>query len=128
MVLPDRAEVSDEGTSSGDVAAVKTREHAVPLGERHRYINRHLSWLDFDTRVLELAEDTSRALLERAKFLAISSSNLDEFFQVRVGGLIEQRRAGVAALSPDGMTVDARDDGDGQVAHCKDGRIDVFAQ
>jgi len=102
MVLPDRAEVSDEGTSSGDVAAVKTREHAVPLGERHRYINRHLSWLDFDTRVLELAEDTSRALLERAKFLAISSSNLDEFFQVRVGGLIEQRRAGVAALSPDG--------------------------
>jgi len=82
------------------------RQHAVELGNRHRYINRHLSWLDFDTRVLELAEDASRRLLERAKFLAISSSNLDEFFQVRVGGLIEQRRAGVAALSPDGMTVD----------------------
>ena len=81
-------------------------DHAVALGDRHRYINRHLSWLDFDTRVLELAEDASRALLERAKFLAISSSNLDEFFQVRVGGLIEQRRAGVAALSPDGMTVE----------------------
>ena len=80
--------------------------HAADLGGRHRYINRHLSWLDFDTRVLELAEDSARALLERAKFLAISSSNLDEFFQVRVGGLIEQRRAGVAALSPDGMTVD----------------------
>src|ERR1019366_7716061 len=84
----------------------EARNHAVELGDRHRYINRHLSWLDFDTRVLELAEDTSRALLERAKFLAISSSNLDEFFQVRVGGLIEQRRAGVAALSPDGMTVE----------------------
>jgi polyphosphate kinase len=106
MTPPDRVEVPGAAASSGDVATVKTREHAVPLGERHRYINRHLSWLDFDTRVLELAEDTSRALLERAKFLAISSSNLDEFFQVRVGGLIEQRRAGVAALSPDGMTVD----------------------
>jgi polyphosphate kinase len=106
MALSDRSEVPEEATSGGDGAAVKTRDHAIPLGQRHRYINRHLSWLDFDTRVLELAEDDSRALLERAKFLAISSSNLDEFFQVRVGGLIEQRRAGVAALSPDGMTVD----------------------
>src|ERR1035441_5194421 len=87
-------------------ASEAERQHAVELGNRHRYINRHLSWLDFDTRVLELAEDAARRLLERAKFLAISSSNLDEFFQVRVGGLIEQRRAGVAALSPDGMTVE----------------------
>jgi polyphosphate kinase len=106
MAVSGRAEVPDEATSGRDAAAVQTRGHAVPLGQRHRYINRHMSWLDFDTRVLELAEDTSRAPLERAKFLAISSSNLDEFFQVRVGGLIEQRRAGVAALSPDGMTVD----------------------
>ncbi len=97
MALSDRAEALD---------AVEDGDPAVELGDRHRYINRHLSWLDFDTRVLELAEDPSRALLERAKFVAISSSNLDEFFQVRVGGLIEQRRAGVAALSPDGMTVD----------------------
>ena len=101
--------LSEPAEATGDAALTvsgETRDHAVALGDRHRYINRHLSWLDFDTRVLELAEDSSRALLERAKFLAISSSNLDEFFQVRVGGLIEQRRAGVSALSPDGMTVD----------------------
>ena len=100
--------LSEPAEATGDAAPAipGAQDHAADLGGRHRYINRHLSWLDFDTRVLELAEDTTRALLERAKFLAISSSNLDEFFQVRVGGLIEQRRAGVAALSPDGMTVD----------------------
>ncbi|HUZ69910.1 MAG TPA: polyphosphate kinase 1 [Candidatus Saccharimonadales bacterium] len=90
----------------GADADAPQRDHAEKLDGRHRYINRHLSWLDYDTRVLELAEDPSRVLLDRAKFVAISSTNLDEFFQVRVGGLIEQRRAGVAALSPDGMTVD----------------------
>jgi polyphosphate kinase len=103
MTLSEAAEAPDDAVAR---VADGGGDHAAPLGDRHRYINRHLSWLDFDTRVLELAEDTSRALLERAKFLAISSSNLDEFFQVRVGGLIEQRRAGVAALSPDGMTVE----------------------
>ena len=92
------------------------------LDGRHRYINRHLSWLDYDTRVLELAEDPSRVLLERAKFLAISSTNLDEFFQVRVGGLIEQRRAGVAALSPDGMTVDE------QLSEIRTRAIDIAAR
>ena len=78
--------LSEPAAAPGEAAPslrAKHGDHAVPLGDRHRYINRHLSWLDFDTRVLELAEDTSRALLERAKFLAISSSNLDEFFQVR---------------------------------------------
>ena len=103
MTVSEPAEAPKDAPPPAPDAA---RPHAVELGSRHRYINRHLSWLDFDTRVLELAEDATRRLLERAKFLAISSSNLDEFFQVRVGGLIEQRRAGVAALSPDGMTVD----------------------
>ena len=103
MAISEPAKAPD---ASPPAAPKVEQVHAAPLGDRHRYINRHLSWLDFDTRVLELAEDPSRVLLERAKFLAISSSNLDEFFQVRVGGLIEQRRAGVAALSPDGMTVE----------------------
>jgi polyphosphate kinase len=69
----------------------------------HRLLNRELSWLDFNARVLALAEDPNRPLLERAKFLAIFSSNLDEFVQVRVSGLQEQVVAGIRAKTPDGM-------------------------
>jgi polyphosphate kinase len=69
-----------------------------------RYRNRELSWLDFNARVLALAEDEGVPLLERAKFLAIFSQNLDEFFQVRVAGLKDQVAAGVGGSSPDGRT------------------------
>jgi polyphosphate kinase len=68
-----------------------------------RFINRELSWLEFDSRVLALAEDPARPLLERVKFVAIYTQNLDEFFQIRVSGLEEQVDAGVAASTPDGM-------------------------
>ncbi|MEX2255697.1 MAG: polyphosphate kinase 1 [Acidimicrobiia bacterium] len=68
-----------------------------------RYLNRELSWLEFNARVLALAEDLARPLLERAKFLAIFSSNLDEFFQVRVSGLHEQIEAGIRTRGPDGL-------------------------
>ncbi len=71
-----------------------------------RYLNRELSWLDFNARVLALSEDTSQRLLERLKFLAIFASNLDEFFQVRVAGLQEQRDAGVGPATPEGLTPD----------------------
>ncbi len=70
-----------------------------------RYVNRELSWLDFASRVLDLAEDKTIPLLERAKFLAILSDGLDEFFQVRVAGLKDQLAAGVRSLSPDGLSV-----------------------
>ena len=69
-----------------------------------RFLNRELSWLEFDSRVLALAEDPARPLLERVKFVAIYAQNLDEFFQIRVSGLEEQVDAGVAATTPDGMT------------------------
>ena len=69
-----------------------------------RYRNRELSWLDFNARVLALADDERVPLLERAKFLAIFSQNLDEFFQVRVAGLKDQVAAGVGSASPDGRT------------------------
>ncbi len=69
-----------------------------------RYTNRELSWLDFNERVLAIAEDPATPLLERTKFLAIYSSNLDEFFQVRVAGLLEQQAAGVRTVSADGLS------------------------
>ena len=68
------------------------------------YFNRELSWLDFNERVLELAEESSVPLLERVKFCAIYASNLDEFFMVRVAGLFDQVDAGIDARGPDGLS------------------------
>jgi polyphosphate kinase len=77
---------------------------SVPAPEAPRYLNRELSQLDFDERVLAMAEDPKLPLLERVRFLAIFSQNLDDFFQVRVAGLKEQVLAAVAVASPDGMS------------------------
>jgi polyphosphate kinase len=68
------------------------------------YFNRELSWLDFNQRVLELAEDAGVPLLERVRFCGIYASNLDEFFMVRVAGLFDQLDAGIEARGPDGLT------------------------
>ncbi len=69
-----------------------------------QFFNRELSWLDFNQRVLELAEDESVPLIERLKFCAIYASNLDEFFMVRVAGLWDQVDAGIDARGPDGLS------------------------
>ena len=84
---------------------IETPEAAPPpdVGEAP-YLNRELSLLDFQERVLALAEDTNLPLLERAKFLAIFAGNVDEFFQVRVAGLKDQVAADISTPSPDGMT------------------------
>jgi polyphosphate kinase len=89
------------------VSAASIPERAAPspaLPPRERFLNRELSWLAFDRRVLALAADPSLPLLERVNFLAIFASNLDEFFQLRVAGLKEQRAAGIGATSADGRT------------------------
>jgi len=77
---------------------------AADIADDARYLNRELSWLEFNARVLALAEDASLPLLERVKFVAIFANNMDEFFQVRVSGLQEQVEAGVVKRSPDGRT------------------------
>jgi polyphosphate kinase len=78
-------------------------EPPTQLQPESRYLNRELSALDYFARVLALGADTSVPLLERVKFLAIFSQNLDEFFQVRVSGLREQLDAGLRTTSPDGL-------------------------
>ena len=86
---------------------MKARSHPAPRTRalpRDRFFNRELSRLDFDSRVLAMAEDSSRAMAERIRFLGIVSDSLDDFFQVRVAGLHEQLMSAVIVTSPDGMT------------------------
>ncbi len=90
---------------AAEAAHMPRAEHEAALRpDGERYLNREVSWLDFNARVLSQAEDTGLPLLERAKFLAIFANNLDEFFQVRVAGLRDQVAADVGVPSPDGRS------------------------
>ncbi|MFL5671433.1 MAG: polyphosphate kinase 1 [Chloroflexota bacterium] len=86
---------------------VAPRQRRAPRARAtYPYLNRELSWLEFNGRVLHEARDERNPLLERVKFLAIVANNLDEFFQVRIAGLRQQVEAGKVARSPDGRTAD----------------------
>ncbi len=103
-------QVDENGWRTGDAApAAPPAATAAPATiddelPEHRYLNRELSWLDFNARVLALAADPSLPLLERAKFLAIFASNLDEFYMVRVAGLKRRDEMGLSVRSADGLT------------------------
>ncbi len=91
----------DSSPEAPPAATAPTVDNALP---EDRYLNRELSWLDFNARVLALAADASLPLLERAKFLAIFASNLDEFYMVRVAGLKRRDEMGLSVRSADGLS------------------------
>jgi polyphosphate kinase len=96
-------EFDADGGGDGNEEIVATSDGSVDLKSHSLYLNRELSWLDFNDRVLQLAEDENLPLIERLKFLAIFVTNLDEFFMVRVAGVHDQLEARIDARGPDGL-------------------------
>jgi polyphosphate kinase len=101
QIRPDGTELVDSAPEAPPAATAPAVDNPLP---EDRYLNRELSWLDFNARVLALAADPSLPLLERAKFLAIFASNLDEFYMVRVAGLKRRDEMGLSVRSADGLS------------------------
>src|SRR6266513_1858954 len=99
--------VAKTSVADEPAAGIEVLRKDVPAANRfsdpQNFINRELSWLEFNRRVLEEAEDPSQPLIERVKFLTIFSSNLDEFFEIRVAGIKQQIESETSEVGPDGM-------------------------
>jgi Polyphosphate kinase len=97
-------------TSAADEpsAGIEVLRRDAPAANRfsdpRNFINRELSWLEFNRRVLEEAQDPTQPLIERVKFLTIFSSNLDEFFEIRVAGIKQQIESETSEIGPDGLS------------------------
>src|SRR3954454_3877434 len=90
--------------SANVVPITATQSAHERFGEPKNFINRELSWLEFNRRVLEEAQDQRQPLIERVKFLTIVSSNLDEFFEIRVAGIKQQIESETSGVGPDGLS------------------------
>src|SRR3977135_1344070 len=105
--MSPRSETSTPEEPSNIVALPNSPEQtAAPsrFSAPENFINRELSWLEFNRRVLEEAQDPTQPLIERVKFLTIVSSNFDEFFEIRVAGIKQQIESETSDVGPDGMT------------------------
>ena len=96
--------VSAEELATPDISGVAAIPAHEPESKHKNFINRELSWLEFNRRVLEEAQDPTQPLIERIKFLNIFSSNLDEFFEIRVAGIKQQIESETSEVGPDGLS------------------------
>jgi polyphosphate kinase len=103
--MPEAQATAQNEEESSAIAAPEVVQSAHErFGDPKNFINRELSWLEFNRRVLEEAQDPSQPLIERVKFLTIFSSNLDEFFEIRVAGIKQQMQSETSEIGPDGLS------------------------
>src|SRR5438552_15941792 len=104
--MQPKIEPSSPGSATNIIPLPETvaEAPAKKFSASENFINRELSWLEFNRRVLEEAQDATQPLIERVKFLTIFSSNLDEFFEIRVAGIKQQIESETSDVGPDGLS------------------------